>query len=142
MKTILLSAAIVFNLIILCLFYGCDLKSEPAPPAYTFYVQNNSQNSFAYILSNHFPDTTLDSITVQQSGYNIFFSPNSKTLIYYPKSLLPNFETSGILELFLINSDTLQKYSPQYIASKYLITKRYDLTYKDIIINDSVITYQ
>jgi len=142
MKTILLCFTIVYSLI-LCLFCGCDLKSEPAPPSYTFYFQNNSEDTFGYIYSTHFPDTTLDTIILQQmdiANYPLIY-PHSKTVLYYFKDSLPNFETSGTLELFLINIDTIEKYSWQNIASKYLVARRYDLTYKDIIMSDSVITY-
>jgi hypothetical protein len=138
---LVLCLTLIANLV-LCLFCGCrgDLESVAAPPVYTFYLQNNSQDTFVYILSNQSPDTTLDSLSVQQSISFVSF-PNSKTELYFPKSSLPNFDTSGTLELFLINIDTLQKYSPQYIASQYLIAKRYDLTYHDIITNDSTVTY-
>jgi hypothetical protein len=46
-----------------------------------------------------------------------------------------------LLEIFLFNVDTLQKYGWQTVASKYLITKRYDLTYDSIKEHNNVMNY-
>jgi hypothetical protein len=67
--------------------------------------------------------------------------PFQQQQINIPVYLLPNFKTSGWVEVFLFNVDTLQKYGWQTVTSKYLITKRYDLTYDSIKANNNVINY-
>jgi hypothetical protein len=70
-----------------------------------------------------------------------FIYPSQQNQIAFPQYLLPDFETQGSVEIFLFDVDTLQKYGWQTVASKYLITKRYELTYDSIKANNNVINY-
>ena len=112
-----------------------DLESNTVSN-YTFYIQNNSKDTIAYTFSNLYPDNSLQKI----DGTTIIY-PYKKNKIDFQSYLLPNFQKYGILEIFIINFNTIQKYSWQEIASKYLITRRYDLTLDSIKKLDSLITY-
>jgi hypothetical protein len=112
-----------------------DLKSVSLPE-YTFFIQNNSNDTFRYSYSTFFPDTSI-----QNNLDSSLIYPLKQQQIDIPVYLLPNFKTEGLLEFFLFNVDTLRKYGWQKVASKYLITKRYDLTYDSIKENNNVIDY-
>jgi|SRR6185312_9774640 len=112
-----------------------DLKSVTLPK-YTFFIQNNSNDTFKYSYSTFFPDTSI----VNNLDSSLIY-PNRQHQIDIPEYLLPNFKINGSLQIFLFNVDTLQKYSWQTIISKYLITKRYILTYDSLKVNNNVINY-
>jgi hypothetical protein len=112
-----------------------DLRSVSLPE-YTFYIRNNTMDTFKYSSSTLFPDTTLQNNVDSTSIY-----PFQLGQINIPQYLLPNFETYGSVEVFLINVDTLHKYPWQTVASRYLIAKRYELTYDSIKDNNNVINY-
>ncbi len=83
-----------------------------------------------------FPDTSI----LNNMDSSLIY-PFQQNQIEFPVYLLPNFKTGGWVEIFLFNVDTLQKYGWQTVASKYLITKRYDLTYDSIKVDNNVINY-
>jgi hypothetical protein len=113
-----------------------DLNSVSLP-LYTFYIQNNSKDTFEYSYSTLYPDTSI--LNNLDSTFIIY--PSQQGQIVFPVYLLPNFKTSGVVEIFLFNVDTLRKYNWQAITSNYLITRRYDLTYDSIEANNNVIRY-
>ncbi len=112
-----------------------DLKSVSLPE-YTFFIQNNSKDTFRYSYSTLFPDTSI-----LNNMDSVLIYPLQQTKIEFPTYLLPNFETNGYVEIFLFNVDTLRKYGWPTVASKYLVTRRYDLTYDSIKQDNNVINY-
>jgi hypothetical protein len=116
---------------------GCGGDLKPAAlPTYTFYIQNNSKDTLRYSSSTLFPDTSI----LNNLDSSVIY-PSQQSKIEFPTYLLPNFETSGWVEIFLFNIDTLQKYPWQTIISSYLITERYELTYDSIKADNGVIKY-
>ena len=111
-----------------------DLRPVTAP-TYNFFIQNNSADTFKYSF-NILPDTSI-----LNNIQSVLIYPGQLSKIYFPTLDLPDFKTTGTIEIFLFNIDTLQKYPWQTVMSKYLITKRYDLTYDSIMATNSVIKY-
>ena len=112
-----------------------DLKSVTLP-IYSFYIQNNSKDTFEYSFSTLYPDTSILNNIDTSPIY-----PHQQHEINIPAYLLPSFETKGQVEIFLFNVDTLQKYPWPTVMSSYLIAKRYDLTYDSIKADNNVISY-
>jgi hypothetical protein len=112
-----------------------DLKSVTVAE-YDCYIQNNSNDTFQYSISNLYPDTSIQN---NLESYLIY--PNQRHQIYIPVDFLPNFKTTRRVEIFLFNVDTLQKYSWPTVMAKYLVTKRYDLTYDSLMVDNNVINY-
>jgi hypothetical protein len=130
-------------LLLMGIAYGLTLSScrgdlEPVSLSdYTFYIQNNSTDTFKYSYSTLFPDTSI--LNNMDSSFLIY--PFRQNQVIFPQYLLPDFKTNGLVEIFLFNVDTIRKYGWPTVASKYLITKRYDLTYDSLIENNNIINY-
>ena len=106
-----------FVAICLCFFASCS-----KPLYYALTINNNSQKNLWFSYSTKYPDTTI------AMGYtNASVLPGQKltTLTSIPYD--PSHPYTGIVEIFLFDSDAIRGLPWDSVVSKNLILKRYDV---------------
>jgi hypothetical protein len=104
-----------------------------------FYIQNNSNQSVSYMLSENYPDTVLPGNII------VTLLPGMEHVEGFKESKLEDFfETlpRDTLSIFFIDSDTLKDFDLQQIRDNYLILERRDYSLLDItMVNKSRIVF-
>ena|SRR5208283_1311273 len=130
----------------ICIFYflailslASNCKHPLVDHDYFIKVQNNTNTSIVYLVSNNYPDTLIPNQYNNLSGirphdYTPYTSSEDWTIVFAQTK-------AGKLSFFFFNIDTLSKYGWQNVISYYRILKRKDVTYQDVENNQWIVTY-
>ena len=103
---------------------------------YPLYITNNADHTFGFDLglgghSGYYPDTLLPktdfSVKNIQPGKRYNYCIDFKWEKIF--SRLPK----DTMSVFIFHTDTLKKYTWEEVRDRYMILKRYDLSYDDIV---------
>jgi hypothetical protein len=97
---------------------------------------NNSDLNLMILLQYNYPDTTLLDKKWISAAYTTWgISPQSEEKLWnsinWEKDIQQN-NSSNMLMIFVIASDTIQTYSWEEIQKNYLVLIRYDLSLQDL----------
>lgn len=126
------------NLLLISLFiiicsFSCENLFEHA---YVIDVHNHSNDTTGCYYSSGYPDTSLaDSKPRLQ-----LIEPDYYTRLESKKKW-ENIASRDTLIIFILNEDTIEKYSWNKIRSDYKILKRYDLSLDDLKNQDWTVNY-
>jgi hypothetical protein len=129
---LLLLSYIFFSLI------GCE-RPPGADVKYSIRFYNNSKLKLNLFMSYLYPDTLMPT----QRPYLYYVGTNSDIFIDSSVKWDKVFYQlpQDTLALYLINSDSLEKYGWETIATKQKIVVRIDLSYNDLEQNSFIVNY-
>ncbi len=107
---------------------------------YSFKIQNNSSALIYYQVSKTYPDQAIPDSTAARIGG---IGPSNQQS-YESKDKWPKFFSNlpaDTLSVFFFSPDSVEKYNWKQVQSKYLILKRKDISLKDLVDNDYVVSY-
>jgi hypothetical protein len=132
---------LIITLIAFCaIFLLSNCKDNPPfDQTYRLIIENKSSDRIYFLVGFAYPDTTIPSgnqnlIAVESNSKAPYDSDESWEEVF---SKLPK----DTLIIYAFNSDTIQKYTWPEIVSKYKISKRYDLSYNNLLDNNWIVTY-
>lgn len=115
------------NLIITLLIFSSVSCDKLVDHAYIIEIDNNSNDTVWCYASYYYPDTSL---AVNKPLLQMV-TPKSYTKLASKKEWKDVLPKDTIL-IYILNKDTVDKYSWDKIRSDYNILKRYDLSIKDL----------
>lgn len=131
---------LIILILVISLFIIDSCKDfHPFDRSSRFWVQNDSRKLIFFLVSYNYPDTiipdTYDEISNVPAWDKSPYDKKGKWKKIFEE--LP----ADKLSIFIFESDSIEKYDWDEIRSKYIIAKRYDLSYDDMEKNDWIVTY-
>jgi hypothetical protein len=120
-------------------------KWEDLPPDSTLKIVNNSESNLLFYHSDSFPDTSLNVATPFFDDLNKeYYTVISRSSRSYPSTWRLFFENNSKefkLIIFILNKNKVETILWDTIRKNYMILKRYDLSYDDLVRLNWTITY-
>lgn len=130
------------NIILPCLLlmlaaFGCSKSNED--PSYSLPVHNNAKYPITVWCSTAYPDTTIPANPPYACSVDPTAIGNLYSSTQWDKVL--NGLNKGVMFVFIVNKDTLNKYGAPDMKQKYRILKRLGVTKEYLNNNSGSIVY-
>jgi hypothetical protein len=132
---------LIFLSIIVILYNSCG-KLDGTD--YRFKAKNSTSKYIYYYDIYTYPDTSIGTINIPRVKDNYEVKPNSESSIPTQVSwerIFKNDLPSDTLVVFIFDGDVIEKVPWDTIKKKYMILKRYDLSYDDLVRLNWTINY-
>ncbi len=118
---------LIIMITLICCSNSCE--DYVGDKVYSFWMQDNSGEGFAFLVSYNYPDTAIpneyDKLIGVPPGESVSYDSKEKW-----EEVFENL-TSDTLSIFIFNGDTIATYGWDVICKDYKILKRYDLSLED-----------
>jgi hypothetical protein len=110
------------------------------------YIQNNSNKTIYWDMSDNYPDTTIIGIRVKHNKITNTIAPNTRATLFngnrgYSELFDPQALPSGKLQVFIFDAAALDNTPDEAIKPNMFVLKRFVLTADSIVKLKRVITY-
>ncbi len=126
---------------VLSVLFFTFLKScvPPFDVAYSFYLENNTNEILGFVVSEKYPDTLIYNNYENLCG----LKENSTTPYDVEVELEEYFDSlpADTLSIFFFSMDTISYYGWETVKKDYKILKRCDISYEDLQSQDWTISY-
>lgn len=122
------------GIMVLC---GCD-NFAPDVEA-IFVLKNNTNRRLSFVVGKHYPDTLIspdNPIRTMDARASINVGVGERDMERFFESL-----PRDTVSIFFLEADTVKKYPLEKINEEYMILTRRDLSYWDLVNNDSQVSY-
>lgn len=122
---------------LLVLLIGCTPIAMDVEALFT--VQNNSELPICYAVGRYYPDTMIS----KDTRIVTLEANKSKRVGVGERDMERFFESlpRDTVSIFFLDPDTVKKYSLEKINEEYMILERRDLSYWDLIGNNSKVSF-
>jgi hypothetical protein len=121
---------IVICILGVLLFKTCKFPDEQ----HFIIVTNNANHEISFYVGETYPDTSI----VQTKPHLWTVQPNSSFNVSEWGTMKERFRKIEKLSVFIFHTDTLNKYTWEEVADKYMILERNDLSFEDLKRNFTV----